>query len=536
MLSPLEVIQSYRAHDYSLADIFDSRSIEPNKEFAVFNGQSWSYAQFKKDYLSTAQYLVSRGVKSGDRVGVIAKNNIGHLLLLFACARIGAIMVPANPELRSEDAAYIFNHAGVNAVCCDLNLLPIVREACHTLSPTPWYLSFAGSDTDAPDLLEVIHQSRTELLPAPALADDTCLIIFTSGTTGFPKGAMHSQRNFITSGEANISRLWLQTNERVLTVLPLFHINALFYSLAGTIAAGATIIIVERFSASNFWDTAAQTKATQVNFIDTVGLILKSRSRSEFNPKHQIRIIYGLRPEEETFFRETFKVSDLINGIGMTEIPGIICNPYDGVRKFGSLGPVGRHPDPNRPWAECRLVDDDGVDVATDEVGELWVKHPIVMQGYYKNPEQTAAAFEGEWYKTGDLMRRDADQYFYFVSRKKDMIRRRGENIAGAEIDKVVATHPSVKEAAAVGVPSDLGGEEILVAIVIHPNAQLEVSEVIAWCAERLSKIKIPRYILFVDNLPHTPTFKVAKNILKSDPYLIQKAIDTEAADHKKSS
>jgi crotonobetaine/carnitine-CoA ligase len=158
------------------------------------------------------------------------------------------------------------------------------------------------------------------------------------------------------------------------------------------------------------------------------------------------------------------------------------------------------------------------------------------MQGYYKNPEQTAAAFEGEWYKTGDLMRRDADQYFYFVSRKKDMIRRRGENIAGAEIDKVVATHPSVKEAAAVGVPSDLGGEEILVAIVIHPNAQLEVSEVIAWCAERLSKIKIPRYILFVDNLPHTPTFKVAKNILKSDPYLIQKAIDTEAADHKKSS
>ena len=256
---------------------------------------------------------------------------------------------------------------------------------------------------------------------------------------------------------------------------------------------------------------------------------LKSRPRSEFNPNHQIRIIYGLRPEEEAFFQETFKVSDLINGIGMTEIPGIICNPYDGERKFGSLGPVGRHPDPNKPWAQCRLVDDDGVDVATDEVGELWVKHPIVMQGYYKNPEQTEAAFEGEWYKTGDLMRRDSDGYFYFVSRKKDLIRRRGENIAGAEIDKAVASHPSVKEVAAVGVPSELGGEEILVAIVTHPNAKLDAAEVVSWCAERLAKIKIPRYVLFVDDLPHTPTYKVAKNVLKSDPNLMQQAIDTEA-------
>ena len=529
MLNPLEVIQTYRDHDYSLTDLFDSRAIDPNKEFVLFKGQSWSYGQFKKDYLTTAQYLVSRGIKPGDRVGVMAKNNIGHLLLLFACARIGAIMVPANPELRADDARYIFNHAGVSAVCADLNLLPIVREACQPISPAPWYMSFAGSDSDAVDLLEILQEKLADELPPPASADDTCLIIFTSGTTGFPKGAMHNQRNFITSGEANISRLWLQTDERVLIVLPLFHINALFYSLAGGIAAGATIIIVERFSASTFWDTAAETRATQVNFIDTVGLILKSRPRSEFNPNHQLRIIYGLRPEEEAFFQEEFKVGDLINGIGMTEIPGIICNPYDGVRKFGSLGTVGRHPDPNRPWAICRLVDDDGVDVPTDEVGELWVKHPIVMQGYYKNPEQTAAAFEGEWYKTGDLMRRDADGYFYFVSRKKDLIRRRGENIAGAEIDKAVASHPSVKEVAAVGVPSELSGEEILVAIVINANATLTASEVVAWCSERLAKIKIPRYVLFVDELPHTPTYKVAKNVLKADPDLIKKAIDTEA-------
>jgi crotonobetaine/carnitine-CoA ligase len=438
-------------------------------------------------------------------------------------------LVPANPDLKAAEVGYIFRHAGVSAVACNKDLLPVAREACGPILPDPWFVLLDGADTDAPNLMTLIESKPVAALPAPAQADDICIIIYTSGTTGFPKGAMHTQRNFVTSGEANVARLWLQPTERIFTVLPLFHINALFYSLAGTIAAGATIIIIEKFSASKFWQQAVDTGATQVNLILTISLILRERPRSEFRPNHKIRIVYGVRPEDEQCFREEFGISNLMNGIGMTEIPGIICNPYVGERKFNSLGPIGVHPDPHRPWAECRIVDDDGKDLGPDEVGELWVKHPIVMKGYFRDPEQTRAAFEGVWFKTGDLMRRDADGYFYFFTRKKDIIRRRGENIAGAEIDRVLEKHPDVLEAAAIPVPSDMGDEEILAVIVPRPGTAPGAQDIAQWCADHLSAMKVPRFVLFVSEIPHTPTFKVAKQELKADPTLKSRAIDLKS-------
>jgi crotonobetaine/carnitine-CoA ligase len=528
MLEPLEVLNFYRVHDYTLTDAYESRMPANDRPFVVYRGRSWSRGEFQEAYLLTAILLVSRGIKHGDRVGVMARNHIGHLLVLFACARIGAVMVPANPELKVTEVGYIFQDAGVSAVFCDEQLLDLVKAACSELAPAPWLLPFE-SKADAPCLMGLVEAKPQGELPEPARADDTCIIIYTSGTTGFPKGAMHSQRTFVTSGEANVARLWLQPDEKVLTVLPLFHINALFYSLAGTLAAGATIIVVEKFSASNFWQLAVDTGATQVNLILTIGLILKERPRSEFRPEHRIRVVYGARPEEEACFRDEFGIQNLVNGFGMTEIPGIICNPYIGQRKFGSLGPVGCHPDPAKPWAECRIVNDEGKDLGPDQVGELWVKHPIVMQGYFRAPEQTRESFDGDWFKTGDLMRRDADGYFYFVTRKKDIIRRRGENIAGAEIDRVLASHPDILEAAAVPVPSEMGDEEILAAVVLREGASPTPLSISQWCANRMSAMKAPRFILFVDQLPHTPTFKVAKHILKTDPTLKSRAVDVLA-------
>jgi len=532
MLNPLEVLQSYRAHDYTLCDAYDSRMAENDRPFVVFRDHSWSRAEFREAYLATARLLVARGIRHGDRVGVMARNHIGHLLVLFACARIGAVMVPANPDLKVGEVGYIFQHARVSAVLCDNNLLSLVREACLPVCPVPWFLPFDSEDDGALGLIGIISTDTEAELPAPTQASDTCIIIYTSGTTGFPKGAMHSQKTFVTSGEANVARLWLQPDERVLTVLPLFHINALFYSLAGTLAAGATIIVAERFSASKFWELAVDTRATQVNLILTIGLILKERPRSEFRSDHKIRVVYGARPEDEACFRDEFGIANLVNGFGMTEIPGIICNPYSGERKFGSLGPVGCHPDPSRPWAQCRIVGDDGTDLGADQVGELWVKHPIVMQGYFRDPEQTREAFEGEWFKTGDLMRRDADGYFYFVTRKKDIIRRRGENIAGAEIDRVLTSHPGILDAAVVPVPSEMGDEEILAAIVLRPGTTLRPQDIAKWCQDRLSAMKTPRFIVFLDELPYTPTFKVAKHILKADSTLKTRAVDIGLPGH----
>ena len=526
---PLDVLKLYPEHDYTLTGTFESRrSTGPDRPFAVFKGRTWSWSEFEKDYLATARLLVARGVRKGDRIGVMARNDIGHLRLLFACARVGAILVPTNPEFGVQEARYVLHHAGVSGVACGNDQLDVVREACQGLEPAPWLIQFDARTADAPKLDDAIGTAPDATLPAPPSPDDTCIIIYTSGSTGFPKGAMHSQRNFVTSGEANVARLWLQPEDRLLIVLPLFHVNALFYSLAGALSAGAAVIVNERFSASAFWQTAVETRATQVNLIDAAGRILKARPRSEFRPEHKIRIAYGVRPESQQCFREEFGIKDLITGFGMTEIPGLTCNPFEGPQKATSLGPIGRHPDPARPWAQCRLVDDNGKDVGPDEAGELWVKHPIVMQGYFKDPEQTAGAFQDGWFKTGDLLKRDADGYFYFVTRKKDIIRRRGENIAGAEIDRTIASHPDVVEVAAVPVPAELGDEEILVAVVKKPEGNLSEQDVAAWCAERLAAMKVPRYVLFMDSLPHTPTHKIAKHVLKADATLKARAVDLQ--------
>jgi crotonobetaine/carnitine-CoA ligase len=388
---------------------------------------------------------------------------------------------------------------------------------------------FDGQAADAPNFFREVADAPDANLPPPGGDDDTVLIIYTSGTTGFPKGAMHSQRNFVMAGESNISRLWLQPDERLMVVLPMFHVNALFYSTAGALAAGCSLVLMPRFSASEFWNAAVEYGVTQVNIIEAIGRILARRPRSEFRPEHRITKVYGMRADIVAPFRGEFRIPHLLGGFGMTEIPGVCCVPFEGPDKPGSMGPVGRHPDPARKWAECKVVDDGGNEVDVDEVGELWVKHPIVMQGYFRDPEQTRAAFHDGWFMTGDLVKRDADGYFTFVSRKKDIIRRRGENIAGAEIDRVIQSHPGVFEVAALPVPSELGEDEILVAIVPKPGATLTPREIAQWCAERLAAMKVPRFVLLVDELPHTPTHKVAKQVLKADSTLRSRAVDLQS-------
>ena len=472
--------------------------------------------------------LLDRGIRKGDRVAVIGRNSAGHVIMLFALARIGAIMVPVNPEFGVEEARYVLHHAEVSGVVADAEALPVARTACAGLAVPPWFLMLDTARDGVQTLRDAMSTAVERELPRDVSADHTVLIVYTSGTTGFPKGAMHSQRSFVTGGEAFVQRVYLQQDDRVMIVLPLFHINALFYSVAGTLAAGCSMLIVPRFSASTFWQTAADHGATEVNIIEAIGTILANRPRSEFRPDHRIRAVYGVRHSMEATFRDEFKIPHLIGGYGMTEIPGVTCNPVEGLRKAGSMGPVGRHPDPSRAWAQCRVVDDEGRDIGVNEEGELLVKTPIVMQGYFRDPEQTREAFVDGWFRTGDLVRRDEDGYFFFVARKKDIIRRRGENIAGAELDRVIGSHPAVHEAAAIAVPAELGEDEVLVAVVLKPAHHASAEDIAQWCRERLAPQKVPRYVLFVDDLPHTPTHKVAKAVLKKEPMLKEHAVDLQ--------
>ncbi len=537
MKKPLDILHLYPEHDYTLNGALASRAgRDPARPFMLCRGSIWSWGEFARTVDAAARVLAARGIGKGDRMAVMARNGEGHVILLFALARLGAIMVPVNPEFGVEEAKYVLHHAEVCAVAATQDTIDVARSAAAGLQTPAWFVMLDAAAADAPLLHDLLKESLQTALPdvitGEITGDTTCLIVYTSGTTGFPKGAMHSQQSFVLCGEAFMQRVWLQDDDRVMIVLPLFHINALFYSLAGTLAAGACMVIVPKFSASTFWQTAVDSGATQVNIIEAIGSILKNRPRSEFRPAHRISKVYGVRAGMDETFKNDFRVPHRIGGYGMTEIPGVTCNPFDveneGPQKLGSMGPIGRHPDPARPWAQCRVVDDAGRDVPDGEPGELWVKTPIIMQGYFRDPQQTADAFHEGWFRTGDLVRRDSDGYYWFISRKRDIIRRRGENIAAAELDRVVGEHPAVAEAGTIAVPSELGEDEIFVVCAVKHGAKVTAQEIADWCRARLAPQKVPRYVAFMNELPHTPTHKIAKAVLRADAALLAGAVDLQ--------
>ena len=537
-------MSGFPPHDCTLRSFFQSRlSIEPERPFIVTDARTLSYREFDTRVAVVATALSLRNVRRGDRFAVMAGNSEAHAVLLFALSHLGAILVPVNPGFNVDEASYVLQHAEVCGVACTAATHEVAVAACDGMARAPWFVTLGGkAGAGAPSLDDLVAgleasvptstgQPDEASLPTSAgQPDDTCAIVYTSGTTGFPKGVMHSQRTFCLSAERQLERSWLQRDGRVLCVLPMFHINALFYSIGGALAAGVGLVIAPRFSASRFWELVAKTGATQTSLLMAAATILARRPRSEFVSGHRLQIIIGSPVTQEIAdaFIDEFGVMKMVEGFGMTEIPGAFGAPMDGPQTMGSMGRPGLHPDHARQWTETRVVDDDMNDLADGAAGELLVRIPTMMQGYFRDPAQTAAAFHDGWFKTGDIVRRQCDGTYTFVTRKKDIIRRRGENIAGSEIDRIVVSHPSVSEAAAVGVSADIGEEEVLVAVVLRQNAVLTAAELRDWCSARLAAFKVPRYVAFVTELPYTPTHKLAKHVLKQQPGLLARAIDLE--------
>ena len=561
-LSPGDVLALYPPHSDTIPTLLASRtSVVPEKIALEFESRHWTYAALEEVSTLLAQAAAQRGVNKGDRIAVISVNTDLSVIVFLAAAKLGALFVPLNPAATDDDLHYMLGHSGASVVVCQPEQVERVRAVVERLDDAASSASAKSASTseearaavglvaqvtrvidmnelgltsaDTASMCENVRRlvARREEVALPEVGpDDAAIVIYTSGTTGFPKGVVHTQRNYVLAGEAFVARLHLQPSERCLALLPFFHINALFYSLGGALSCGGTLITARAFSASRFWKFAAETGATQFNFLAAVGTILMKRARSEYDPAHKLRKMYGAPMSADMLrtFNEEFSVPWMIEGYGMTEIPGAACNPFLGTHKLGSIGVPAVHPRYGADFSQLRVVDDAGKDVAVDEIGELIVKTPIAFREYLNDAEQTSSAFRDGWFLTGDLARRDEEGYFYFVARKKDIIRRRGENISGAELDRVISEHPAVLEAAAIGVPSELGEDDILVAVVPRPSAQIEVAEIIDWCRKHLAPMKVPRYVVFMESLPHTPSHRVAKHRLKAQPDLMARAVDTE--------
>jgi crotonobetaine/carnitine-CoA ligase len=355
-------------------------------------------------------------------------------------------------------------------------------------------------------------------------------IVYTSGTTGFPKGVIHVHKDFTLTGEAFTLCAGIGPEDRLFTILPLFHVNAEYYSTMGALAAGASLILVPKFSAGIFWDQAVYYGATEFNFIGAIGRILCARPEGEFRPEHKIQTAYGaaVTPDVYENLTRRFKIRKVIDGYGLSEVPRVSQNPINGVIKMKSMGLPAKHPNPHLTFSEVKIVNEWGKELEPGETGEIVVRSPVMMQGYYKDEEKTREAIRHGWLYMGDYACQDEDGYLFFVDRKKDIIRRKGENISATEVESVLLANRKIVETAVIAVPSELGEDEVLAVIVLAENQMMTPEEVIDWCKERMADFKNPRYVLFRSSLPKTPTERVAKYLLKQEKDILQSAFDME--------
>jgi crotonobetaine/carnitine-CoA ligase len=497
-----------RAFPETIPDLVAWRAASAPRDGAwlFFERDTWTLADVAVEVDRHAVGLAERGVVRGDRVALLLGNRPETLFAWLAANRLGAIAAPLNPAFKRPEIAALLRLMGPRALVVDEHRA-LAESACADL------------DADARPLLVAPSELATAGGGAPRAfvrPDDIAVMIATSGTTGAPKAVAQTHRAYTLTAEAFPSWLGLGPDDRLLAALPLFHINAQAYSVMGALGAGAGLALLPKFSASTFWEDARRLGATEFNAVGAmVRILLKTEPRAA-DRAHAIRTCYAalaLPEPEHRAFEERFGLAMTV-GYGMSETTFGTVWPRGEPPRYGTMGRLRQHP---RLGAinRARVVRDDGSDASDGEAGELWLANAATMRGYWAADAATAAALADGWLRTGDLVRRDESGFYTFVARKKEVIRRRGENVSAAEIESVLASHPDVREAAAVGVPSELGEDEIVAYVAPQPGAVLSVDALRAFVRERLADFKVPSIIHVRDALPRTATERVAKHLLK---------------------
>jgi len=478
----------------------------PDQPFVITPEGSTTFADFDDRVDRTAAAWQSLGVAKEDRIAFLVGNTPDFLVAWLALAKIGAILVAVNTRFKPPEMRAMLEIGRVKLVLADTERLAAARAAAGELPVVA-----------LDDLVALASGSEPAFDRLPLRADDVVSFIFTSGTTGRSKAVMQTHGNYVLTGQAYPWWLGCQPGTRFYCCLPLFHVNGQAYSTMGTIGNRGTLILAERFSASRFWDDVGAYGANVVNYIGAMIAILTKLSPTPAERNHGLRIAYGAPkfPEGQLRAIEARYGLKLISGFGMSETTFGCVESLD-VRPPGTIGKPRRHPDP-RLGNEVRVVDDDDRNVAPGEIGELVIRNAMMMKGYFDEPELTAETLRGGWLHTGDYATLDGDGYFSFVDRKKDIVRRRGENVSSVEVEVTLGDHPAVEEAAIVGVPAELTDEEVLAFVVLRPGQRAEPSELVAFCADRLSDYKVPRFVQIVDSFPKTATQKVEKGKLRAE-------------------
>lgn len=487
----------------TIPDLFESAVEQANsKTWLQYEDVTYTYQEAHERISAMASALADLGVARKTHVIATTRNSPSYLFTWLAVMRLGAILIPVNPESSRSELAGFTEQVIPKIVITDEELQGLVEESMRDAAP------------DAPiALVEDLVAAPAAEIPAAARPDDVAVMIPTSGTTGRSKLVMQTQRAYAMAGDGFPSWMGLTEDDRLMTSLPLFHINAPAYSTLGSVAARAGLVLLPRFSASRFIDWARRYSATEFNAIGAMLEILMRQPEKDDDADNPLRLCYtGPAPPKGRHLEIERRFGlKIICGYALSETPyGLIWRK--GTRPYGTLGSVRQHPTMGE-INEARVMDE-GSEVGAGEVGELELKNPAVMLGYFGMPEESEKVLSDGWLKTGDLVQVDENGIYTFIGRKKELIRRRGENLSPLEVEAALEAHPAVAEAAVVGVPSELSEEEIKAFVVLGQGADITMSELQDFVAERLAPFKVPRYFEVLSELPHTPTGRIAKHEL----------------------
>jgi crotonobetaine/carnitine-CoA ligase len=480
--------------------------------------RSWlSYQEVEVRSGALASALVELGIGKGDRVAIILPNRLEYLLSFFALARLGAIQIPVNPFLKGEFLRYQLADSGAKALIGDAAAIRQFEAVAAQLPDLQTVIAVgpvpdARAGTLAFD--ELLAAGRTPPTISVEMAD-LVAVMYTSGTTGLPKGCMLSHGYYLAMSWPWYQNDWLRPGDRTLTAMPLFHIGGQGIALMPALIAGNSIAFLEQFSATGFIRSAGNVRATVGFGVGPMGMAVLATPESDADRDHQLRLgVFVPMPiPAQDRMADRFGISVISETYGQTECNPITGSPIDRApAKRSSLGrPV--------PAVEVQLHDDSGRPVPTGEVGEIVMRprQPEVMfKGYWNKPEATAESFRGLWHHTGDLARADADGYLYFADRKKDSMRRRGENISSVEVEAAMVKHAKIAAVAVHAVPSPLGEDDVKAVIVCADGESFDPAELHAFLKDSLPYFAVPRYVEFVASLPLTPTGRVQKHVLRA--------------------
>jgi long-chain acyl-CoA synthetase len=475
--------------------------------FSEADGRQFTYAELDAAVNRAAAMLAAHGMTKGDVVSLLMPNSAEYIIAYFACWKLGALAGPVNSLLKEHEIEFVMNNSEAKAILVHSEFRERLDKICSEL---PHLKSVIEFDDEA----EATREFEDAALPAVDIGkDEDAIIIYTSGTTGKPKGCLLTHCNVIANARQISQWLHFTENDRLLTVMPLFHMNAVSVTTMSALYAGGSTVIIPKFSASQFWKTISDYQVTSFGSVATMLSILLNTYPDGVPgglKTDQLRFaMCGSAPvpaEVLKTFEETFNCP-VVEGYGLSESTcRSTFNPPDERRRVGSCGlPIGN---------EMKVFDDTDAEVPDGELGEIVLRGENILKGYFKNPDATAQAFRNGWFHTGDVGYRDKAGFFYIVDRKSDMIIRGGENIYPREIDEVLYQHPAVAAAATIGVPDPLYGEEVAAFIVLKDGMKIGEEELISYCTERLADYKCPKSIRIVKDIPKGPTGKLLKREL----------------------